>query len=817
MEKKLRTILIVLSIAISSAIFFSSVALSNSLVKMFEERMKQFYGNTHIVIETNEKSKEPFFSMTRAKKIMHSAEYIVGAIVTTGIYKYGENELVDFRLQGIDIDDLQRINPFKFSDSCQINQFIGKQIIISSYTAKKYSLKLKDTITLEINGKKEKFVINGIANPTGPFTNSTSLFAVVPIDALQHIYLAENRVNTIYIKLKDENDKQKYINELGKLYNGYSVREAISKEEYKRNLSGISLAFLLMSMVVSLISVFIIYSSFKVIVMDRIPVIGTFRSIGATRKMMNFLLLAESLVYGLVGGILGFELGNIILYTIVYFMTSSGVKSTVTINYNISQILMTFAIAILLCFMGSIFPINKICKIPIKDIILNEIAFSKNKTRIKPVLGSVFLICSVVLPVTVPKQIALNVDLMCILLCIIAVIMLVDTATNLFVKLFEKIYTFIFSNEGIIAAKNLRENRSIINNISLLTMGIAVIMMIFVTSNSMIEETSYAFTKSTNFDIMMSAQNADRNLENIVRKIDGVSDTCGIYQVHDVKVTNKDSRIAQIDSIDKSMFPEYRKFNVYGDYKSILERLDKERSILLTKALKDQFDVEIGDILWLEMPKGKYAYKVVGFFNSLINSGDYALISSKYLKADTGSKYYSAIYVKTSDDPEKIALKIRNELVKYKAVAKTVKQIEYSIKSSTAQILAGVQGFSVLSFLIGVLGVVNNLLVSFIERKRILAMFRSIGMSKAQNIKIIFIDAFTGGLIGGILGVSLGILMISIVSKVLYASYQPIPINYSLTVPLIFLTIGICIYILASISPALKSSRLNILESLKYE
>ena len=62
MEKKLRTILIVLSIAISSAIFFSSVALSNSLVKMFEERMKQFYGNTHIVIETNEKSKEPFLA-----------------------------------------------------------------------------------------------------------------------------------------------------------------------------------------------------------------------------------------------------------------------------------------------------------------------------------------------------------------------------------------------------------------------------------------------------------------------------------------------------------------------------------------------------------------------------------------------------------------------------------------------------------------------------------------------------------------------------------------------------------------------------------
>ena len=56
------------------------------------------------------------------------------------------------------------------------------------------------------------------------------------------------------------------------------------------------------------------------------------------------------------------------------------------------------------------------------------------------------------------------------------------------------------------------------------------------------------------------------------------------------------------------------------------------------------------------------------------------------------------------------------------------------------------RGFSLLALVIGIFGVFNNLIISFLERQRSIAMLRSIGMSKRQSIKMFFIEALTGGL-----------------------------------------------------------------------
>lgn len=67
-------------------------------------------------------------------------------------------------------------------------------------------------------------------------------------------------------------------------------------------------------------SVFIIFSSYKVITLDRLPVIGTFRSIGATRKTVSRILLLESLLYGCAGGLLGIPPGILVLYFLLQGM-----------------------------------------------------------------------------------------------------------------------------------------------------------------------------------------------------------------------------------------------------------------------------------------------------------------------------------------------------------------------------------------------------------------------------------------------------------------------------------------------------------------
>lgn len=96
-------------------------------------------------------------------------------------------------------------------------------------------------------------------------------------------------------------------------------------------------------------------------------------------------------------------------------------------------------------------------------------------------------------------------------------------------------------------------------------------------------------------------------------------------------------------------------------------------------------------------------------------------------------------------------------------------------------------------------------------------MFRSVGMSRKQIVSMIFIESLTGGLIGGVVGAIGGILMVSIVPYVMKAIDMSIPIHYSPGSVFTGIIAGTIITLVASISPAIKSSKLNIIEAVKYE
>lgn len=111
-----------------------------------------------------------------------------------------------------------------------------------------------------------------------------------------------------------------------------------------------------------------------------------------------------------------------------------------------------------------------------------------------------------------------------------------------------------------------------------------------------------------------------------------------------------------------------------------------------------------------------------------------------------------------------------------------------------------------------IFGVVNNLIVNFMEFRRWIAMMKSIGMSKAQIIKMIFVESLTGGLIGGSIGVLTGLSMILLIPNIMVSMGLVYTIKYSLPLLLMYLFISILIMIVASISPAIKSSKLNVIE-----
>jgi putative ABC transport system permease protein len=182
-------------------------------------------------------------------------------------------------------------------------------------------------------------------------------------------------------------------------------------------------------------------------------------------------------------------------------------------------------------------------------------------------------------------------------------------------------------------------------------------------------------------------------------------------------------------------------------------------------------------------------------------------------------KEYSSIFIKTNKDSEAVVKNIQERFKKTNPWVRSTKQMMDENMKGNSQILGIFKGFGILALVICVFGVFNNLVISFIDRKRSLAIMRSVGMDRRQTVKTIFIEALTGGMIGGIIGVIIGLLLVMNVTKVIEtmggSMKDCLEISWiSLATCMVG---GVIITIAASVGPALRSSKLNVIEAIKYE
>jgi putative ABC transport system permease protein len=817
-EKKFRTFLIIFSITLSTALFFASLALGGTIERTFLVKVKKYIGTADIIIYANEKSPFWMFRLNKTGVVKHDLEYAVGSVETQGTYKH-RNETVNFNLKGFYLDDLQKMNPYVLAGQADLAPFQGKKMIIAKRTAAKYRLQLGDKIELKIDDNRYRFKIVGFAEPMGFFQeDGQAVTAVVPRETLARAFAVPGLVGLAYVKVKDPLRTAAVIRKLSEAYRRYTVREPMSKAELHQYMQAISTPFLLMLVLVVFISVFIIYSSFKVITRERLPVIGTFRSIGATRKTTDLVLFAEGIFYGVMGGILGALLGLGILFLMSLLMRPDWVKDVkVTLVYSPLHLLAAFLLAVILPFLGSFFPIVKLSKFSIKDVIFNTIEKPKPNKSVRLIMGLFLLIFVFTAPWLVPKSLALVMNIICMVAAVTAVILLVPVLTSGFLKLFEWVYEFLLGNEGVLAAKNLRENKSILNNISLLAIGISSILMINTVSFSVVKEI-VNFYKDAAFDIWIHwADRADRSFEGVLRNIEGVTGVCGVYTADRVEIDGSKDRINLIHGVNGLKYFDYWKIPLDSSRQAAINQLDAGRTIMLSYILKEKLGVKKGDTLTLRMKRGQRAYKIAGFFTSLMWGGNFALVGERYLKTDMQLQYYGNLYLKAANDPDSLVAVIKKRCARKYPNLETVAEMAGNDERENRKIFQLLQGFSIMTLIIGVFGIFNNLMISFIERRRSLAMMRSVGMSRSQTWKIILIESLTGGIIGGGVGLLAGTVLIWLLPFMLRAINQGVQIHYSLKEYGLAMFFGIVITVAASIGPALKSSRFNIIEAIKYE
>jgi putative ABC transport system permease protein len=149
----------------------------------------------------------------------------------------------------------------------------------------------------------------------------------------------------------------------------------------------------------------------------------------------------------------------------------------------------------------------------------------------------------------------------------------------------------------------------------------------------------------------------------------------------------------------------------------------------------------------------------------------------------------------------------------------TVKsQTDYKklIHDQVGGVLNMVYGLLGLAIVVAILGVVNTLALSVVERTREIGLIRAIGMSRRKTRRMIRLESVVIALFGAALGVGLGLAWGIAAQRVLSGigiSTLAIPVG---TIVAVFFGAAV-VGLLAALAPAFRASRMNVLRAISAD
>ena len=802
-----------LSIVLSTVLLFVSFSIGLSYESAQRKMAKGMYGTATISVQ----SKNPDI-LTNLEDIpdLNAIKSKVGVLESSAIYNKG-GYYEEFSLISADLSQLNKINKPRLENGDSITDFSGDKIILPNRFTSKYKIKKGDSITLQIYGKSYTFQVSDIASYDTVFLRNTrGVNALLPKETLSKIINKGSGYTRVLIESEEEMTEN-LVNKLSEELSTekYMVSNTINETKIISDARQKTMPFFLISFFALTLSIFIIYSSYKVITLERLPFIGTFRSIGANEKTVTRILMLESILYGSIGGLIAIPIGVVVLNLMLHGLGSS-LEQGISIPVVISPIgvIISVIVAIIVSSFSAYIPVKKASHLPIKNIVLGTVEEKNVSNRSILFIGSIMFILSILLPRISPENTLYLAGGFSLLGLIVATIVLIPLITDIMSIVFEFVYKNILGNEGKLAARNMKNNKNIIQNITLLFISISAVIAISVVGN---------FVKTYITDVFRDAElqgfaDGKMNEEFIedVRHMDGIKKILPLYVMNN-EISGNGVTLSRLEGTDNiklynSMFGiNYTNFEIK---KQVIEAFNDKRSVILNEDTLKKVGLSIGDTITLSNDKYDFSYKIVGSFKSRANDVE-AVIPSHYAVSDFDKTNYGFL-VYTAVNPDAVMIQIRYLFGDTYNWSRTVEEFNNDSLNTISSFLSPMNKMTYFIFLLATVGIINNLLINYIQTRRSIAMYKSIGLSNKQNIKVTLIEGFTSGLLGAVIGIVISILEIQTIFIVAGPKISMKP-DLDFKTFIIVGLLGIIVTLIGSIVPIIKGKKMKLIEEIKFE
>ena len=261
---------------------------------------------------------------------------------------------------------------------------------------------------------------------------------------------------------------------------------------------------------------------------------------------------------------------------------------------------------------------------------------------------------------------------------------------------------------------------------------------------------------------------------------------------------------------------------VDGDSSRRLRRAIEEQGVVVSEVLAHRLGVDVGDVLSLPTGSGQKEFPVVGVFYDYATDGGKIVLDRALYERWWGDRTATvlAVYLEPGSGDQRVRDVLKKTLGPLLPVSIiSNKELRAHILEIFDRTFRLTYGLELVTVIVGLLGIINTLLTTVVERQREFATFRAIGGNRRQVQGLVVRESLCLGSLGLVLGLLGGLLLATLLISVInkqsfgWTIHMAVPSKTILEAVLVAGITGL----LAGYLPARWATRGNIADGLRYE
>lgn len=566
---------------------------------------------------------------------------------------------------------------------------------------------------------------------------------------------------------------------------------------------------------------FVIFNTFSVVVTQRFRELALVRAVGGTPAQVRRSLLVEGLVIGLVASAAGLVVGALLTIGIQAVLDSFDLGlPTGSLQVTFGTVAVCMAVGTVVTVLSVLVPAFRAGRTKPVEAMRDSAVDTSGTSVLRAVVGAVLLALSITLLLVnrfvgaqwyylAPGGVLLFASLF--------------VAGPLLARLFSKLVMPVMSGIGLtgrLAADNsVRNPRRTATTANALVIGLFLVTLVTVSGEAM---KSYVVSEVNQFSssdfVLFAERSLDPELLDEVREVDDVTGLAGVRAGattfdgggSPVLINTTDlgelGDVAGMTVIDGSLdavvdgegiaVPDMGELgggssNPYltlGDQITLLDATGEPRTLTVEAVLDD----------------GGLDSILLGY-----------LVGEQTFTELVGEQPVSYAFVRvTPGSADAVGRDLEQVIEGYTGVEVAPGNFFGEIIGTVFDFLIGaVNALLGMSVIVALVGIVNTMTLSIFERRRELGMIRALGMTRRQVGRTIRFEAVLIGLLGTVVGIGAGILLSWVVVSSIDDGAIALSFNWA-RVGLIF-AVGVAVGVLASILPARRATKLDMLKAMQ--